>query len=171
MFAPFAFVFTINAPLNVFVERSAPSYEHFLRSSTLSLTAFACPIVFPTNARSHLFGSVSIGGNRISAIAGLAVASVTASAATTHASAAPRASPVPRASVTAVFFATRPSRLFATRAEINVFVTAVDMASRDLARGPSVRPRRPTVVVCRAEDVIASASASLATVYTHEHTL
>ena len=74
-------MFTINAPDSVFVDMSVFAKSHLRRSSTLSLTAFACPIVFPTNARSHRFGSVSIGGSRISARAGAASASAHASAA------------------------------------------------------------------------------------------
>jgi hypothetical protein len=139
MFASFAFVFTINAPDSVFVDMSVFAKSHFRRSSTLSLTAFACPIVFPTNARSHRFGSVSIGGSRISARAGPASASA-------HASAAPASRVVARAS-----FASAVARVVARRAVARRGVVArARPATRVVAVARAIVVAVVVVVVCGA---------------------
>eukprot|EP00982_Pelagococcus_subviridis_P005617 29741-Pelagococcus_subviridis.AAC.1 len=79
-FVPLNDASTMSAPDNVFVLRSLPSYSHLRRSKMRSDTALACPIVFPTNARSHRSGSGSTGGRRISAREDVGVARVSDSA-------------------------------------------------------------------------------------------
>mmetsp|Transcript_8914 Transcript_8914/g.16028 ORF Transcript_8914/g.16028 Transcript_8914/m.16028 type:complete len:261 (+) Transcript_8914:46-828(+) len=70
MLVPLKEASDMSAPESVFCDTSAPSKLHSLRSSTRSDTALACPMVFPTKARSQRLGSPSIGGSRISAAAG-----------------------------------------------------------------------------------------------------
>lgn len=48
MFAPEKSALAMRAPERTFARRSAPTYEHWRRSSTLSDTAFAWPMVLPT---------------------------------------------------------------------------------------------------------------------------
>ena len=142
MFASFAFVFTINAPDSVFVDMSVFAKSHFRRSSTLSLTAFACPIVFPTNARSHRFGSVSIGGSRISARAGAASASA-------HASAAP---------ANRVGVASSRASVVAGRARARVVVARRARAVDRRASAPRVGADALDMVVVVVVDVVCGAT-------------
>jgi hypothetical protein len=55
--APLNEAFTISAPLSTRPARLLPSYLQPRRSSSLSDTAFACPMVLPTYPRSQRFGS------------------------------------------------------------------------------------------------------------------
>mmetsp|Transcript_11930 Transcript_11930/g.23952 ORF Transcript_11930/g.23952 Transcript_11930/m.23952 type:complete len:207 (-) Transcript_11930:37-657(-) len=64
-FAPFKIASARRAPDNVLVDKSLFVKSQNRKSNILSLTAFACPIVFPTVALSHLFGSVSRGGSLV----------------------------------------------------------------------------------------------------------